>query len=168
MISDTLKEISTWYGEPATSADRPTLLSKLAVLELCGWIECELDRLILVAETGRLNDPNWVSGNIISPTYGFNYTKHFRPMLVRVAGEIYARRIEAELERRSPGDLDRLRNLLVQLWDLRCKMAHLHVGAVVPQQISYQAPTMSASQHKDVARLLGIYEQAMVTALAQI
>ena len=168
MISNTLNELSIWFTESSTSRDRPILLSKLALLELCGWIECELDRLVLVAETGRLNDANWVGENVIKSTYGLHYDKHFRPMLVKILGEIYTRRVEIELENRSPGALDSLKSLLGQLWKQRCDLAHMHVGATVPQAINYQAPSWSNSRYQDVSRLLDEYEMALATALVAI
>ena len=44
MVAATLQTIDVWFKEPATSNDRPILLSKLAILELCGWLEVECRR----------------------------------------------------------------------------------------------------------------------------
>lgn len=168
MVARTLSEIAIWYAEPSQVTERPVLLSKLALLELCGWIECELDELVRKAGRGRLNDPDWVEKSVVSTTYGLHYVKHFRPMMTKVVGEIFVRRIELEIEASYPGDLDRLRNRLGALWDLRCKMAHANVGAAVPQQITYQAPSVSVQIHKDIETLFTHFESAMAKVLVAI
>jgi hypothetical protein len=98
VVTATLNQLDSWFNEPTQGGDRPKLLAKLAILELCGWLEGEFDRLAMVVESGRLNDPEWVKSNVISGTFGFKYTEHWRRMLVGLVGEIYARRIEEAME----------------------------------------------------------------------
>ena len=81
MVAATLKQLDEWYNElSAQSGDRPQLLSKLALLELCGWIEGEFDRLILKAEGGRLSDQKWLTKDVVDKTNGFTYSNHLRKM----------------------------------------------------------------------------------------
>ena len=168
MIEATLKLLDTWYNEPSAGSERPKLLSKMAVLELCGWLEGEFDRLVLAAAGTRLNDTVWVTDNVVKRTSGFAYSEHWRPMLAAVVGEIYVRRVEARLEAASPGDLDRLRAALGALWKIRCSFAHADLAANVASQQSFDAPSWSINQHRVLKKLLTRYEQEMLAALATI
>jgi hypothetical protein len=168
VVDTTLKELDTWFKEPSTSNDRPKLLSKLAILELCGWLEGEFDRLVLLAESGRLNDRVWVDKNLISRTYGFQYDSHWRQMFARLVGEVFVRRVEAEMETTFPGDLIRLKNLLGTLWKVRCDFAHADMTAHLAAQQTFQAPSWSIGQHRDLKQLLSRYETSMVKVLQGI
>lgn len=165
MVDATLQQLDSWFNEPNQDGDRPKLLSKLATLELCGWIEGEFDRLAMLAESGRLNDPDWVKKTIISKTSGFQYENHWRPMLARLVGEVFARRVESQMEAVFPGDLDRLKSLLGTLWKIRCDFAHADMTAHIAAQQTFQAPSWSLSQHKLVKALLSKYEQSMLSIL---
>ena len=116
----------------------------------------------MATESGRLNDPSWVTVHVIKRTNGFHYDNHFRQMLVKIVGEVFVRRIETQLENSNPGDLERLKNLLGKLWRMRCELAHVNVGAVVPQQIIYQAPSWSNGQYQDISQLLTNFERALM------
>lgn len=164
----TLKQLDVWFNEPSQGGDRPKLLAKLAVIELCGWLEGEFDRLAMLVETGRLNDSAWVKANIVDKTNGFTYLEHWRQMLVRLVGEIFARRVESEMERLHPGDLDQLKSLLGSLWRIRCQYAHAHVGANVAAQQTFSAPSWAQNQYRLLVKLLGRYEQILVSVLATI
>lgn len=168
MTQAVLRQLDVWYGEPTQGGDRPKLLAKLALLELCGWIEGEMDRLVSVAQLGRLDDPDWVKANVIDRTNGFTYGDHFRPMLAKIVGEIFTRRIEARMEDQLPGELDRLRSMLGVLWKQRCGFAHADVAANVAAQQTFSAPSWSLNQHRLISRLIQQYEQAMVHVLAGV
>ncbi len=165
MIVTTLKQLDIWFNEPSQGGDRPKLLSKLATLELCGWIEGEFDRLALLTESGRLNDPDWVRTNVISKTSGFQYDNHWRPMLSRLVGEVFARRVERQMETKFPGDLDRLKSILGTLWKIRCDFAHADMTANLAAQQTFSAPSWSLNQHRLLTKLLDRYEESMIAVL---
>ena len=168
MVEATLKQLNTWFLEPSQGGDRPKLLSKLATLELCGWLEGEFDRLILLAEQGRLGDPDWVKSNVISKTSGFLYDTHWRAMLSRLVGEVFARRVEQHMEATAAGELDRLKTLLGTLWRIRCDFAHNDIAANIASQQTFNAPSWSLNQHRLLKKLLIQYEQAMLHVLRKI
>lgn len=168
MVEATLRQLDTWYNEPSQGGDRPKLLSKLATLELCGWLEGEFDRLALLVEAGRLNDTDWVKKNVISRTSGFHYEDHWRPMLSRLVGEIYARRVERKMEHDYPGDLERLKSTLGTLWMIRCNFAHADITANVASQQTFNAPSWSLNQHRVLAKMLVRYELSLVAVLAGV
>jgi hypothetical protein len=168
MADAILKVLDAWYNEPTQGSDRPKLISKLAALELCGWIEGELDRLVIVAETGRLNHLDWVKSDILKRNAGFTYAEHLRPMLCKLVGEIFARRIEQQMEATYPGELDQLRSSLGTLWKLRCNFAHADVVANVAAQQTFEAPSWFLNQHRLIKKFLTHYEASMVVALQPI
>ena len=168
MVDTTLKTLDSWFNDPSQGSDRPKLLSKLAVLELCGWIEGELDRLIMVAETGRLNDSDWVKEHVIAKTSGFTYLDHWRPMLARLVGEIFTRRIEQKMEVSFPGELERLKSLLGTLWKKRCDFAHADITANIAAQKNFDAPSWTLNQHRVVKKLLDHYELVMCEVLTAV
>lgn len=161
MVESTLRQLDTWFNEPSQGSDRPKLLSKLATLELCGWIEGEFDRLALLAEQGRLADADWVKVHVISRTSGFLYDSHWRAMLSRLVGEVFARRVEQKMETDYPGDLDNLKTMLGTLWKIRCDFAHADMAANVAAQQTFQAPSWSLNQHRLLKKLLLRYEQSL-------
>lgn len=168
MVTTTLQTLDVWYKEPTVSFDRPKLLSKLAILELCGWLEVEFDRLIRLVEVGRLDDAEWVDKNVIEKTNGFSYNSHWRPMLCKVVGEVFARRVEQAMEAAHPAELDQLKSLLGQLWKDRCSFAHADMNTNVAAQQMFNAPSWTINQHQKLVELLGRYEQALLGVIAQI
>jgi hypothetical protein len=168
VVDTTLRILDAWYNESSVGGERPKLLSKLAVLELCGWLEGEFDRMAIAAQTGCLDDPDWVMERVIKRTNGFSYNDHWRPMLASIVGEVFVRRVEARMEDTSPGDLDRLRNSLGELWKIRCGFAHADLIAHVAAQQVFNAPSWSLNQHRVLKKLLLRYEQEMLVALAVI
>lgn len=168
MVTSTLQALEVWYKEPSGNLDRPKLLSKLAILELCGWLEVEFDRLIRLVEVGRLNDPDWINKNVIEKTNGFSYNGHWRPMLCKVVGEVFARRVEQAMETAHPAELDQLKSLLGQLWKDRCSFAHADMNTNIAAQQTFNAPSWTINQHAKLVQLLGRYEQALLGVMAQI
>lgn len=168
MVDTTLKTLNTWFNEPSQGDDRAKLVSKLALLELCGWIEGEFDRLAMIVEAGRLNDAAWVSEFVISKTSGFTYAEHWRPMLTRLVGEVFARRIEQQMEVSFPGEIEQLKSLLGTLWKKRCGFAHADMTANIAAQQTFDAPSWTLNQHRVVKRLMGHYEQVVVQVLANV
>lgn len=169
MVAATLKEISSWYEEPTpVPIHRPKLLSKLATLELCGWLEGEFDRIVMTVQHGRLNDPSWVTTEVLSRTNGFRYNEDLRAMLSRIVGEVFARRVEARFEAAHPGDLDQFKSTLGQLWKVRCSFAHADVSANIAAQQKFEAPSWTVNQHRILYKLIGRYEQAIVDTLQAV
>lgn len=164
-IEDILDELDRWYQEPSSGGERPKLLSKFAVMELCGWIENEFDRLIREIDGVCLNDSAWVEREVIARTYGFNYGDHLRPMLARVVGEVLARRAEANMELQNPGDLDRLRGILSELWKQRCRFAHSDIPSNVAMQQTFNAPSWAKNQYRLIKK---INERFRVVLLATL
>ena len=84
-IDSTLKSLDRWFNEPSEGSDRPKLISKLALLELCGWLEVRFDAMIFHADSLTINDAKWTE-KMAKSVSGFDYEKHFRGMLVNLVG----------------------------------------------------------------------------------
>lgn len=164
MVLQTLQEIDSWFKEPSLDGDKPKLLSKLAVLEFCGWIEEEFDRLIIVAENSKLNDPRWLTSHI-KKTNGFHYEKHWSRMFSGLYGEVLLRKIEAEMELNHPGDLARLKHSLENLWTQRCKFAHADLAVNISALPTFQAPSWVISEYHHVHQILSAYEAIIKTVV---
>lgn len=166
MIAVTLSELDTWFNEPGLSLDRMNLLSKLATIELCGWLEEEFDRLIRIVANGRISDTNWVETDVIDNTFGFVYAKHWRTMLCKVVGEVFARRVEAAMDATHPADIPQLKSLLGQLWKDRCSFAHADLNANrANTQLTFNAPSVAINRYNQLKPILGRYESVMVSVM---
>jgi len=166
MIAETLKELDIWFKEPGLSLDRLNLLSKLATIELCGWLEGEFDRLIRSVANGRISDIQWVETNVINNTYGFSYEKHWRPMLCKVVGEVFAARVESKINLSNPADINHLKSLLGQLWKDRCRFAHADLSANrADTQLTFNAPSVAISHYNQLKIIINRYEIAMTSVM---
>ena len=70
-------------------ASEALLFSKLATLELCGWIEVSMDDIVLRHSRRTLREPvnrAFCEKRIVKPIYGFDYDIHFRKMLMGLIG----------------------------------------------------------------------------------
>lgn len=167
-IEDTLKVLDTWYREPSQGSERPKLLSKLAIIELCGWIEVKWDRIIAKVDDKCLQDKVWVKVQIIDKTFGFDYERHFRAMLIALVGEVFARRVEKEMDSTQIGSVDQLRSLLGSLWKVRCAFAHADVATNIATQQTFQSPSWALNQHRLLSKLFDHLECCVDHVLSAI
>lgn len=162
MVADTLTGIENWFKESTTENERPKLLSKLALLELCGWLEEWMDEVVRQVNQSTLNDADWVEANIIKRTNGFHYNSHFRPMLCGVLGEHSIRRIEGNFEQSYGGDLELISSTLGTLWKLRCNLAHANLAAHKAAQITIYAPSWTKNQYRLLEGRLDNYKNCIL------
>ncbi len=166
MVASTLIELDSWFREPGLNLDRTNLLSKLATIELCGWLEEEFDRLIRLVAHGRISDPTWIENQVIDITYGFSYNRHWRAMLCKVVGEVFALRVEDAMELAHPTELQQLKSLLGELWKDRCSFAHADLSANRENtQITFNAPSVAIDRHTKLKGILGRYEKIMLSVM---
>jgi len=152
VIITTLTTIDNWFNEPSAGSDRSKLLSKLAVLELCGWLETEQDRIIKSLNKICLNDEDWTKREIIEKNFGFDYKKHFRPMLNKLIGEHVTRKIEWQVDQKFPGDIDKIVSYTAGLWKKRCEFAHEDIASNIAKQQTFDAPSWSINQHRIISK----------------
>lgn len=135
-ITTTINELDILYNSNPTQA---TYFSKLALLELCGWIEQSMDKIITDCANAKLSDPSnktLVQKFIVEKTYGFHYKDHFRPMLMKLVGLVLLEQMESRID--ATGDLGILSSQLGSLKVSRDKVAHTTVTGVT---FTYEAPS---------------------------
>lgn len=162
MVSDTLTGIENWFKEPTSDFERPKLLSKLAIIEFCGWMEEWMDETVRLVNRRTTNDEAWVEGEIISPTHGFHYKRHFRPMLRGVVGEYRLRSFESRYESDNPGDLELIDSSLSNLWTIRCKLAHSDLAAHRRAAVNINAPSWTKNQYRVLSGRLEKYRACIL------
>ena len=74
--------------------------SKLAILEVCGWIEESIDNMVNGCANKKLTETKNVKfiEEIVSNTYSFEYDRHFRNLLIQVFGIINVEKMESSLD----------------------------------------------------------------------
>ena len=111
----------------ARTAKEAQFFSKMAILELCGWIEESMDDIVLRCANKHLKQPanrRYCEREVVKRTFGFDYEKNFRSMLVRVLGLIIVERIENSIDRTVH---DQMVAALSQLKQQRDPEAHTHL-----------------------------------------
>lgn len=137
MISKTyilanLRRLDAAYRQ-STDQKHAFYFSKLAILELCGWIEMSMDDIVICHCKRNVRDQKYhdfVVKDIVGRTYGFEYDRHFKAMLIRLIGVISFERIERNI---SIATTARLTAELGNLKVLRNNLAHTyakHVAAI--------------------------------------
>src|SRR5438105_2751847 len=85
----------------AASPKEAQFFSKLAILELCGWIEESMDDVILRCARKHLNvaaNRSYCEKEVVKRTYGFDYHYNFRFMLIRLLGLIAVEKLEQRVD----------------------------------------------------------------------
>ena len=131
-ISKNLREIEALYNQ-AKSPKRQFYFAKLATLELCGWLESAQDALI--ADSVNRCIPTQSNRDIVlermDKTYGFDYERNFRPLLIQIVGLSKLEQIETEFDK--AGSLAKFKSLLNKLKKPRNTAAHTHTFGVLPK-----------------------------------
>ncbi|WP_108423430.1 endoribonuclease [Flagellimonas amoyensis] len=150
-IKSTLAELDKLYNS-ASSQKKAIYFSKLALIELCGWIEESLDDIIIRHANRKLQNPDnkkYCEESIVKPNYGFEYKKNIRPMLISLIGLIEAERIERELEK--TGQITLLKSYLGNIKDSRNNAAHTHLKGVTRR---YNAPSRTIGDFNRISLII--------------
>lgn len=137
-IETLMGELEILYDAPADSTHKD-LYSKLALIELCGWLEISMDKIVGDYSTTHLVEPknqDDFKDKIIAKTYGCDYKSHLRPMIINLIGLKGIEKLEDYLK--AEGDFQILVVQLGSLWKLRNPAAHTTIVGVTT---SYQAPS---------------------------
>lgn len=136
--------------------------SKLATIEYCGWIEETMDSIVLAYAKGRIGTEYFrkILGSRIRSTHGFQYEKHFCPLLFLVVGIPGCEKLQLALDR--TGDLSILVAELDTYTKHRNDAAHTHVNRVLP---TYPSPSATIGSFERVFPILKqIYAMRNVVA----
>ena len=87
-IEKNLRKIDHLYAA-SSSVQAGLLYSKMATLELCGWIEISMDEIVRRMSKRLIRDSKhqkYFEKEIVRKVHGFDYVNHFRRMLIALVG----------------------------------------------------------------------------------
>lgn len=141
-ILDTLKMLDRKYRNASTPKES-LFYSKLAILELCGWIEESMDDVVLRCANRHLKVVSNVThfkNKIVKKTYGFDYQHNFRRMIIQLLGLVNVERIEKRVNQTKQAHLIAT---LSALKLVRNAEAHTHIKGVTR---NINAPSVTLNQ----------------------
>lgn len=127
----------------ARSAKEELFCAKLAILELCGWIEETMDGMVRGCATKHLKNQanrDFCNTEIIKKTHGFDYQSNFRMMLIRLIGLIAVEKLERKV---NPGTYASMTGTLSALKTSRNAEAHTHLKGIAR---TLNAPSVTIGQ----------------------
>lgn len=130
----------------ARSNKEALFFSKMAIIELCGWIEETMDNIIIRCANRNLTDAKnkeYVENEIVKQTYGFHYDRNFQKMLVGIIGIIMCEKLEKTLDAIK---FQKMKSELGSLTQMRNKEAHTHLKS----QHTINAPSVTIRQYKAI------------------
>lgn len=157
-IERTLKGLQHRYGKAKTQKE-PLWLSKLAIIELCGWIEVSLDDLVLRLANKTLNETGHLTHfqiEVVNKNFGFHYKKHFKNMLMASVGLEGVERIESLV---SSINKALLLSEFGALTISRNNLAHTYVKGVAA---AIDAPSVTLARFNRIYPALKDYESAII------
>lgn len=141
----------------ASSLTEASYCSKLAILELCGWIELSMDDIV---ERGCMRSLKEGSNrkavkDKIKRNYGFEYERHFQSLITALIGFYGYEKIEKSVPVAvSTPFKSELSNLKAR----RNSLAHTYFKGVTQ---NYDAPSITISRYHSVASGLDAYDKAL-------
>ncbi|WJS94129.1 HEPN domain-containing protein [Flavobacterium johnsoniae] len=157
-IETLLVELVTLY-DTATDNSHKIYYSKLALIELCGWIELCIDDITkkyIDLKLLKTNNINLAKKQFVDGTYGFEYDKNLRPILIKLIGIINVEPLEDILDYN--GDFTLLKSQLNSLISLRNPAAHTSIAGVTH---TYQAPSTMLTYLNSIYDKLGKLETGL-------
>lgn len=101
-IIKTLKQLNELHNTNPSSDGQQEFYSKLALLELCGWIEECMDEIVLRIAQKNLRERENIETikEMIDKNYGFEYKKNFRKLLIILIGIVNVEKLEQQLKQK--------------------------------------------------------------------
>lgn len=152
-ILSTIKKLDRLYNSASTT--EATYYSKLAIIELCGWIEFSMGNIAEhFADTHFRTQPFKNSFKALKEkNFGFQYKQNFRKMLSQTIGMHNMEKIETKIN--ITGDVSIFEANLEALKKLRDDAAHSFIGATT----TYQAPSVTKAQLEIIYPILKKFAQ---------
>ncbi|QEF97896.1 hypothetical protein Mal15_19420 [Stieleria maiorica] len=156
-IEKDLKRLNRLYTESLTgaSSDVPIYYSKLAVLELAGWLEESFDLIAFRAMKGKVSPGKFQNlvDDAVKKNHGFNYDNNFLVMMAKLIGLTHCEKLDRHLD--SDASLSILRSELNALQQQRRTAAHVNIARTT---LAFDAPSVSLARMQKVYPILrGIY-----------
>jgi len=139
---------------------REQLYSKLAILELCGWIEESMDDIVRTYAYRHLliqRNRDFVNGSVIQRTHGFDYKNNFRRMLIQILGIVELEKFEQSLD---PQNFAKMEAALDTLKTCRDAKAHTYTTGTTQR---LDAPSATIGRFEEVYKGLKDIEKKLRT-----
>lgn len=143
-IARNLRQLESRYNRKPRSQLDPLYYSKLALIELCGWVEVTMDEIVRDCARKHLTGSQnllYVENTIIRGTHSFGYAQDFRTMLMRVIGLVKVEQLEGMLD---PTKFQLMKSSLGILRKQRNREAHNYISGITP---TVDAPSVIANRH---------------------
>jgi hypothetical protein len=166
--AELLQNINVYQGHfnAAQSLREALLPSKAALLDVCGWLEESMDRVVIDCanrchlSTTRLQS---IQRDYVKRTYGFEYERHFEKMLTAVVGFKVLEQAEVQI---GATTLTPFTSAISSLVPLRNHYAHTHLDTAhpYPQNItSIPSPSALVPFVNQAESALKSLESALIT-----
>lgn len=155
-ILENLRRLDVSYSRSSTSINS-FYFSKLSILELCGWIEVSMDDIVIRHSSRKIRLPanhTFIERDVVRRTFGFDYDKHFRQMLIRLVGMVTVERIERCM---NVGVQTRFKAELQSLKAMRDSLAHTYAKNPPP----IDAPSRTKARFQPLYEGLSAYDEAL-------
>lgn len=151
-IETTLKKLDTEYNLKIADSDWPILYSKLALLELSGWIEDSVDDLVVGYVDNHIVTYNIQTKikEIIKKNHGFDYENNLFRLFSEVIGVNNFENIMDTLQ----SDVNTLKSITKKLSLNRNKAAHTSITVTR----TYDAPSNILAYYRQLKRIFQIIE----------
>ena len=155
-IKSNLEYLDRVY-QRANSNKEASYCSKLAILELCGWIELSMDDIVLRGcVRGLKQEKNRKAvREKVKRNYGFEYKRHFVSLITSLVGfhgyETLEKSIPTTVSAKFKSELGNLKVL-------RNSLAHTYYKGGTHH---YDAPSATFSRYESVAAGLDAYDKAL-------
>jgi len=152
-ILQTLDELDKLY-QRTNNQNLQVYYSKLALLELCGWLEISIDDIVKKCAKRCLKNIDNIKyiEEQIKKTSSFDYKNNFRGLLIQIIGLINFEMLEKKVQ---PTSLATLPSTLTALKTLRNSHAHTHIKGCTTQ---VNAPSWTKGNFISVFNALKDYE----------
>ena len=144
-IENNLTQIKALFQKHIGDDEAP-YYSKLAILEVCGWIEESIDDVVSGYANKYLREIKNLDfvKEVVSLTYSFEYERNFRHLLIQVIGIINVEKLENNLD---PVKFELMKSSLGTLKKYRDIHAHTYTKGVTK---TMYAPSSAISHFKYV------------------
>jgi hypothetical protein len=155
-IQKTLNDMDKFYNQ-TTDPNLQKYYSKLALLELCGWIEQAIDDIVLQCAKRCIKNTSYLKiiKNDVKKTSNFDYEQSFRDLLIKIIGLMNFEKLEKFVK---PVSYETLKPKLDGLKPLRNSHAHTHIENCT--QI-LNSPSVTKRDFLDIFNALKDYEQTL-------
>ncbi len=155
-IGQNLETLNILYTNSANNREA-LFYSKLAVLELCAWLEETMEEVVrsyVVLNIKNKENQNSIENSIIRPNHGFDYKGNFRKMLIRVVG---FRGIETMEDAAGSATIYTLESTTRTLKKTRDRQVHTYFNTTM----NLEAPSIIMGHFNNMFQALEKFQDAM-------